>query len=325
MTAGVALSFWVKSPGQGEIRRKNLPSRGPNDVLVRTLYTGISRGTESLVFLGHVPESEYRRMRAPFQEGDFPTPVKYGYCNVGVVEKGPPETIGRTVFCLYPHQTRYIVPADAVYPLPDNVPPQRAVLAANLETAINGLWDANPRIGDRIAIVGAGTLGCLLGRLATQIPGCEVQLVDIDHGKAQIADALGIDFYTPERARCECDLVVHTSGIPDGLETALSLAAFEADVVELSWFGARRVSLPLGQDFHSRRLTLRSSQVGTVATRQRARWNSRRRMQLTLKLLHDSVLDCLISGESPFEELPTVMGRLSTRSAGTLCHRIVYS
>ncbi len=325
MTTGVALSFWVTSQGEGEIRRSNLPSRGDKDVLVRTLYSGISRGTESLVFLGQVPESEYRRMKAPFQEGDFPAPVKYGYCNVGVVEKGPAKMIGRTVFCLHPHQTRYIVPVDAVHPLPETVPPERAVLAANLETAINGLWDACPRIGDRIAVVGAGTLGCLVGRLATQVPGCEVQLVDIDASKARVADELGVEFSTPDAARGDCDLVMHTSGVPHGLETAIALAAFEAAIVEMSWFGNHRVSLPLGQEFHARRLSLRSSQVGAVATSQRARWNTRRRMRLALTLLHDSALDCLISDESPFEELPRVMARISAKSAGTLCHRIAYS
>ena len=320
----IAFSFWIMAPGQGEIRRNPLPLVGPNDVLVRTLYTAISRGTESLVYSGKIPESEYQRMKAPFQEGKFPAPVKYGYSNVGIVEKGPPELIGRTVFCLFPHQTHYVVPVDAVYVLPDMVPPDRAVLAANLETAINGLWDAGPRIGDRIAVVGAGTLGCLVGWLVGQIPGCEVQLVDVDTNKAAVAEALAIGFSTPELASDEADLVIHTSGVPEGLETAIGLAAFEADVVEMSWFGSRRVSLPLGQDFHARRLTLRSSQVGTVAMSQRARWNPRRRMQLALALLQDTTLDCLISGESPFQELPDVMARVAARPDGTLCHRIAY-
>ncbi len=326
MTEGTAHSFWIIAPGEGEIRRQSLPSVGPNEVLVRTLYSAISRGTESLVFSGQVPESEYQRMKAPFQEGNFPAPVKYGYSNVGVVEEGPPQMRDRTVFCLYPHQTHYVVPIDAVYGLPEEVPPERAVLAANLETAVNGLWDAGPRIGDRIAVVGAGTLGCLVAWLAGQMPICSVQLVDVDCHKARVATALAVDFATPDRASAEADLVVHTSGVPEGLETALRLAAFEAHIVEMSWFGSRRVGLPLGQDFHARRLTLRSSQVGTVATSQRARWNARRRMQLALQLLQrDPALDCLVSAESPFQELPEVMARVTTNPQGTLCHRIAYS
>lgn len=263
-------------------------------------------------------------MRAPFQSGDFPGPVKYGYVNVGVVEAGPANLLGRTVFCLYPHQTVYQVPADAVTPLPDGVSPARAVLAANLETAINALWDASPRLGDRIAVVGGGTLGLLVAWLAARLPGCEVQVVDTEAGRADVAQALGAGFSLPAEARADADLVVHTSGQGAGLATALRLAAFEATVLELSWYGSRAVSVPLGEAFHSQRLTLKSSQVGHVATPQRGRWNHRRRLELALSLLTDPALDRLITHSAPFHELPAVLERLSTGAADTLCHRIDY-
>jgi len=319
-----AEAFWIIAPGRGETREETLPPLADGEVQVRTRYSGISRGTETLVFRGEVPTSEYARMRAPFQDGDFPGPVKYGYISVGDVEQGPDALLGRTVYCLFPHQTRYRVPAAAVHPLPQGVPPARAILAANLETAVNGLWDASPRIGDRIAVVGAGTLGCLCAWLAARVPGCAVELIDTNPNRAAVAAALGADFRLPPDALPDADLVIHSSGTPAGLATALGLAGFEATVLELSWFGERQVRLPLGQAFHQRRLTLRSSQVGTVAAAQRPRWDHARRMALTLGLLTDPVLDRLITGEDAFADLPAIMSKLARAPGDTLMHRIRY-
>lgn len=319
-----ARAFWIAAPGRGEIRAERLLAPDRGQALVRTLYTGVSRGTEALVFAGNVPPSEYARMRAPFQAGDFPAPVKYGYCSVGVVELGPYGLAGKHVFCLYPHQTRYVVPVDALTVLPPDVPPTRAVLAANLETAVNGLWDAAPRVGDRVAVVGAGTVGCLVAWLAARIAGCEVELVDIDARKSAVATALGVAFRAPASAAREADIVIHTSGSEAGLATALELAGFEATVLEMSWYGTRQPQVPLGAAFHSRRLVLRSSQVGTVATAQRARWTHARRMALVLRLLARRELDALVTGESAFDELPELLPRLSSEPGYTLCHRIVY-
>ncbi len=319
-----AEAFWICEPGVGELRRETLTPPRTDEVLVRTLFSGISRGTESLVFRGAVPPSEYLRMRCPFQSGEFPRPVKYGYISVGQVELGPPELMDRVVFCLHPHQTRYIVPAGAVVPLPAGVPPRRAVLAANLETALNGLWDAQLLPGDRIAVVGAGAVGCLVAWLAGQLPGCEVELIDVDPARSTVAAHLGVTFVSPTEASGDADVVFHASGNPAGLSTALGLAGFEAKVVELSWYGDRPVALPLGEAFHARRLRLCSSQVGAVATPQRARWTHRRRMALALRLLGDARLDALITGESDFHDLPRVMARLAQAPDGAICHRIRY-
>jgi threonine dehydrogenase-like Zn-dependent dehydrogenase len=324
MSADDARAFWITGPCQGEIRSEPLVRCKPGEVRVRALYSALSRGTETLVFRGEVPPGEYERMRAPFQGGDFPAPVKYGYISVGEVEDGPPALSGRRVFCLHPHQTRYVVPAEAVRPLPEDVPAERAVLAANLETAINGLWDADPRLGDRIAVVGAGTLGCLVAWLAGRMPGCEVELIDTNPARAAVARALGVGFAAPGAARPEADLVVHASGAPEGAALALELAGFEATVLELSWFGARAVPLALGAGFHAKRLTLKSSQVGNVAPAQRARWSRARRRDLALRLLADPAPDALVTGEDRFEDLPKVLARLTEAPGNTLCHRIVY-
>jgi threonine dehydrogenase-like Zn-dependent dehydrogenase len=306
------------------LRDELLAEPSPEEVRVRTRYSGLSRGTETLVFRGEVPPSEYQRMRAPFQTGDFPAPVKYGYINVGQVERGPQALLGSWVFCLYPHQTRYVVPADAVVPLPPEVPPARAVLAANLETAVNGLWDLAPRIGDRIAVVGGGAVGCLIAWLVSRMPGCRVELIDINPRRATIAAKLGVGFALPEAAQPDADGVVHCSGSAAGLATALGIAGFEAKVLEMSWYGSQAVDVPLGEAFHARRLRLLSSQVGAIAPAQRPRWSHRRRLGLALELLTDPLLDCLITAQSPFEALPAMLARLSEDPGDTICHRIVY-
>jgi threonine dehydrogenase-like Zn-dependent dehydrogenase len=320
-----ARAFWVAAPKRGEIRDETLPVPANEEVLVRALFSGISRGTEALVFGGRVPASEYRRMRAPFQAGDFPAPVKYGYASVGRVEQGALELQDRLVFVLHPHQTRYVVPLAAVHVLPDGLPPGRAVLAANLETAINGLWDARPHVGDRVTVVGAGSVGCLCAWLARRIVGCEVELVDSNPRRAGVAAALGVRFAEPSAAMPDADVVIHASGAPAGLDHALRIAGFEARIVELSWFGDATVPLSLGAAFHARRLAIVSSQVGAVAASQRPRWDARRRMALSLDLLKDPSLDALITGESAFESLPEVMARLADAPGDTLFHRVRYS
>ncbi|MBE8518163.1 zinc-binding alcohol dehydrogenase [Amycolatopsis sp. H6(2020)] len=314
-------AFWVQSPGSGQLREERLPEPGPDDVLVRTLCSGVSRGTETLVFRGGVPASQHDVMRAPFQEGVFPGPVKYGYLNVGVVEQGPAELQGKTVFCLYPHQTAYVVPATAVTPVPDAVPPGRAILAGTVETAVNAVWDARPRLGDRIAVIGAGMVGASVAKLLTDFPATRVQLVDVDPAKADIAAALGVDFSTPEKALGDCDLVVHASASEEGLAKALELLAPEGEVVELSWYGDRRISVPLGENFHSRRLVIRSSQVGTVARPDRS---YAQRLGVALDLLADPAFEALVSAECMFEDLPSVLPRLAANELSALCLRVMY-
>jgi threonine dehydrogenase-like Zn-dependent dehydrogenase len=318
-----ARAFWVRAPGEGEIRPVDLPEAGPGDVVVRALFSGVSRGTEALVFRGGVPESQHTAMRAPFQEGDFPAPVKYGYLAVGVVERGPSALLGRTVFCLHPHQTRFVVPATAVTPVPDDVPPGRAVLAGTVETAVNALWDAAPLVGDRIAVVGAGMVGCSVAAILAGIPGARIELVDTDPSRATVAAALGVGFAAPAAAAGDCDLVVHASATEAGLSRSLDLLASEGEVIELSWYGDRRVSLPLGEAFHSKRLTVRSSQVGTVSPR-RARRSYADRMALALRLLADPRFDALITGECRFDDLPALMPRLAAGELPALCLRVTY-
>jgi threonine dehydrogenase-like Zn-dependent dehydrogenase len=315
-------AFWLREPGHGEIRPVELPVAGPGDVSVRTMFSAVSRGTEALVFRGGVPASQHDVMRAPFQEGEFPAPVKYGYLNVGTVESGPAELAGRTVFCLYPHQTRYVVPASAVTVVPDGVPSARAVLAGTVETALNAVWDATPQVGDRIAVIGAGMVGAAVAAILARVPAARVQLVDIDPTRAEIAAALGVEFALPGDARDGCDLVVHASASEQGLTRALELLRPEGVCVELSWYGDRRVSVPLGEWFHSRRLTIRSSQVGTVSPNRPRTYAQR--LAVALDLLADPAFDALVTSECRFDELPVVLPVLISREPSELCLRVTY-
>jgi threonine dehydrogenase-like Zn-dependent dehydrogenase len=322
-----ARAYRVLGPGHGALVEVELPEPGPDDVVVATRHTAISRGTELLVFRGGVPASQHGIMRAPFQSGEFPGPVTYGYLAVGTVEAGPAALRGRDVFCLHPHQTRFVVPAAAVSVVPEDVPVTRAVLAGTVETAVNALWDAAPRVGDRIAVVGAGMVGGAVAALLAGLPGARVELVDVDPGRAALAAALGVGFALPDDAAGGCDLVIHASATEAGLARSLELLGVEGEVVELSWYGDRAPRVPLGEGFHSGRLTIRASQVGRVSPSRQARRTFADRMALALRLLADPRYEALISDAVPFEALPETMVRLAggaANSPGGLAVRVDY-
>lgn len=323
-TDEVAQALWYTGPGQVEIRQESLPEPQTGELRVRALYGAISRGTEGLVLAGRVPASEYERMRAPFMGGDFPFPVKYGYSTVGRVEQGTESLLGRTIFSLHPHQTLFNIRASAAVVLPKDLPPQRAVLAANMETALNAVWDAAPSPADRIAIVGGGVVGSLVAYLCGRLPGAEVTLVDVNPARAELAKAFGVSFATPESAKGDCDLVVHASGNPTGLGTALALAGEEATVVELSWYGNSAVTAQLGGAFHSRRLRLLSSQVGRIAPSHRPRWTHGRRLAAALALLADARLELLLATPVAFRDLPDQLPNILDARSGILCQPISY-
>jgi threonine dehydrogenase-like Zn-dependent dehydrogenase len=317
-------ALWYVGPGRAEIRDEKVPAPKPGEVQVRALHSAVSRGTERLVLAGRVPPAEFDRMRAPFMAGTFPFPVKYGYAVAGRVEQGPAELQGRLVFALHPHQSIFNVPADAIAPVPEGVPAARAVLAANMETALNAMWDAAPAPADRIAVVGAGVVGALVAYLCGRLPGAKVTLVDVEPSRAELARALGVSFAAPDAAPRDCDLVVHASGTAAGLATALGLAGEEATVLEMSWYGTDEVSVPLGAAFHSRRLKLISSQVGKVSPSHRARWSHARRLAAALDLLVDPKLDALLAPAIKFHDLPARLPDMLSPKSGVLCQLVTY-
>jgi NADPH:quinone reductase-like Zn-dependent oxidoreductase len=320
----MAEALWYTAPGIAGIRSETLAPPAAHEVRVRALFGAVSRGTEALVLAGRVPVSEFERMRAPFMAGAFPFPVKYGYATVGRIEGGAEALRGRTIFTLHPHQNFFNIPASAAMVLPENLPPQRAVLAANMETALNGVWDAAPGPADRIAVVGAGVVGSLVAYLCGRFPGAKVTLVDINPARAELAQALGVGFASPESAEGDCDLVVHASGNPGGLTTALALAGEEATVLEMSWYGDAPVTVPLGGAFHSRRLRLISSQVGQIAPSHRPRWSHGRRLAAALALLTDPRLDALLAPPVLFGDLAQRLPEILDARNGILCQPIIY-
>jgi hypothetical protein len=320
----LAQALWYVGPGRAEIRPEPLPSLADGQVRVRSRFSAISRGTEALIAAGRVPASEYQRMRAPFMGGSFPFPVKYGYAAVGTVEAGPAALIGRDVFALHPHQTRFDLPAEAVLPLPAGLPLSRAVLASNVETALNATWDAAPGPAGRIAVVGAGVVGALVGFLCARIEGAEVTLVDIDPSRAALARALQLNFATPEAAPVNCDFVFHASATAAGLATALDIAGDEASIIELSWYGAGTVAVPLGGAFHSRRLKIISSQVGKVAPSRRGSFTHRQRLEAAIGLAADPRLDALLAPAVAFAELPARLADILKPGSGVLCQLVSY-
>ncbi|MFJ6077747.1 zinc-binding alcohol dehydrogenase [Pseudarthrobacter sp. NPDC092419] len=319
-----ATAYWTTAKEHGELRSEKIARPGQGEALIRALYSGISKGTEMVVHHGAVPPRVATRMRAPHQEGEFPGPVKFGYLSVGIVEDGPEEWKGQRVFCLNPHQDLYVVPVESLTKIPDNVPARRAVLTGTVETAINALWEAGPRLGDRVAVVGAGLVGGMVSTLLRSFPLERLQLVDLDPSKQQLASALDVDFVGPDEAVADCDIVFHCSASQKGLERSLQLAGDEGDVIEMSWYANREVTVPLGEDFHARRLSIRASQVGVVARARRHRRTNADRLNLAVSLLADPVFDAFLTGSSPFEDLPAVVKELACGSRDALCHVIEY-
>ncbi len=303
-----ARALWIIEPGRAEIREEELPEPDPNEVRVETHYSGISRGTERLVFHGLVPASEHQRMRAPHQAGEFSGAVKYGYSNVGrIVSPGPRQ--GQLVFSLFPHQDQFNIAAQNAHAVPEGVDPQRAVMAANMETALNAIWDGQPTLGDRVTVIGAGLVGSLLAALLRNIPGVDLEVIDTQAAAERHITALDARFALPDSAHTNRDLVFHTSASESGLSQALSLLRPGGKIVELSWFGDRSVTLPLGADFHVKRLQLVSSQVGSVSPNKPG-WSHQQRMALALRLLSSNSLDVLLGPEPSFEQLPDALPQL---------------
>jgi threonine dehydrogenase-like Zn-dependent dehydrogenase len=313
--ARLTRAFWMLAPGIGALRSEDLPAPAAGETLVRTLASGVSRGTEALVFAGRVPPNQHDAMRAPLMTGRFPFPVKYGYAAVG-------ETDGGRVFVLHPHQEAFVAPSAMCIPVPDAVPTRRAVLAANMETALNLLWDAAPLAGERVLVIGAGVVGLLAASLLARIPATRVTVVDLDPSRAALAARLGCAFALPDAAPDEQELIVHASASESGLRLALDRAAPEARIIEASWYGDTAPTIPLGEAFHARRLRLIATQVGQVAPAMRGRRSHAERLATALDLLADPAYDALLEGPTRFDDLPAAMPRIL--APGGLCHVITY-
>lgn len=317
-------ALWHMAPGTIHAQIDTLLPVREGEVRVETHYSAISRGTERLVSLGAVPESEWQTMRAPFQSGEFPFPIKYGYSTAGTVAEGPDGLMGKSVFCLFPHQDHFIVPAEAVVPIPEHIPMRRATMAGNMETALNAIWDSGVSAGDRVAVIGAGIVGLLTGYLCSQLPGADVTIVDVSPDRVALGQEMGLRICLPDDRPEGCDVVFHTSASSSGLQTAIGCAGVEATLVEMSWYGDRAVSVGLGGAVHSRRLRILSSQVGMVSTQHRSRWTYRRRLEKAVSLLNNEALDLLVRKEIAFEDAPSLLPAILDASNADLPPLIRY-
>lgn len=308
-----ATALWFPRARTVELRREVLPAPGPGEVRVRALASGLSHGTEMLVYRGEVPAGTGLDLST--LRGSFAFPISYGYASVGRVVSAAEDVDaprpGDLVFVHHPHQTGYVVPASLPVILPADLPPELGVFLANVETAINVMLDAHPRLGERVVIFGQGVVGLLLTQLARRtgverivtvdpIPlrrelslrvGADVSLAPGDSVAAKLRDLTG---------GVGADLAVEASGNPAALAAALNCVAAEGTVVVSSWYGTKEVTLPLGEAFHRGRIRLVSSQVGSIDPALTARWNHRRRLDLARDLLPTLLLAPLITHRVPF-------------------------
>lgn len=314
-----------------KLQRVALKPLKEKEILVETHYSGVSRGTERLVYSGSVPTTEWQAMRCPNQAGDFDFPITYGYACVGkVIEIGSSVTKvnpDELIFALHPHQSHFVIDEDWANPLPEALPLDRAVLSANMETALNANWDADFNPDSRVAVIGGGVVGLLTGYLASRSSNAPVTLIDIDPRKSEIATKLGLEFCLGDglsKSGHLFDVLFHTSASGNGLQSAIDHANFEATIVEMSWYGEKSVNLTLGGRFHSQRLKLVSSQVGAVSPKKRANISHAERLQIAMGHLKDDALDALLYPHIEFSELPTQLSQIFDPAYDALCPLVTY-
>lgn len=324
--SGMAREYWTEAAGSGGIRAADIPAPGPGEVLIETEVSGISPGTETLVHRGQVPAEVADLMAAPHQLGTLDFPVSHGYLNVGVVRRGPAELLGRRVFTLSGHRSHLVVPESACHVVAAEVPSERALLAGVAEVGLNAVWESQASLADRIAVIGGGLVGLVTALLAARVSPARLQVIETDPRRRAAAGELGLDAVPPEQADGDNDVVLHTSATQQGLRRSLEITGDDATVVEMSWYGDRQPPVPLGADFHARRLRLLASQVGEVAVPKRHRRSRRQRLGAALGLLDDR-FDALVTGSSPLERLPKVMDDFAEGADWTrsqLLHVVTY-
>ena len=312
-----AISVWFTSPRTVELRASSVavPARG--EVRIQTLFSGISHGSEMTVYRGDVPASLSLDATLPTLQGTFEFPVKYGYASVGrVIDFGADVTgvlEGDLVFAFNPHETCYTVPAGVVIKLPRELNPRIGIFTANVETALNALLDATPRLGERVLVIGQGVVGLLITQLVRRAGASLVITSDLHESRRQLSQLAGADVtLDPSTERITervhaltggvgADVVIEASGEPRVLDEAIGAAAQEGRVVIVSWYGTKRADLGLGSDFHRKRLMLKSSQVSNLDPSLAPRWTIARRRELAVGYLSELLLDKLITRVLPFE------------------------
>lgn len=300
-----AESFWIRKKNNSFIKKHSISIPQNNEVLVKTIYSGISYGTEKIVYSGNVPKSQRSLMRCPYQEGEFGSNVKYGYMNVGKVMNGPSKLVNRYVYTLYPHQTQYVLPLEELTFIPKLIPIKRCLLTANMETAINAMWDTLPTCGDKILIIGAGIVGFLMAYILMTIIGIEILLIDTDKEKSKIAKIFGIKFSCSIPKSYNANIIYECSGNPSVIDILSSHVNDETVICIMSWYGNSVSNINFGNEFFSKRTKILFSQVAKVSHNRDKYWNNKKRKDLAISLLNDDKLDNLIEKDMiSFHDLP---------------------
>ncbi|MEM9671559.1 MAG: zinc-binding alcohol dehydrogenase [Bacteroidota bacterium] len=301
-------ALWHLSERESSIRSQSLPPLKTDECLIESLFSLVSSGTETLVANGQVPAELQDSMQVPYMEGSFGFPLKYGYSLVGKVIEGSENLVDRYVHLLHPHQQHCVVKETDVTVIPEGIPPQRAVLASNLETALNAVWDSHLSAGDRVLVVGMGLIGSLVALLASQFPATQIRVAETDPTRQSLAREQGFSLYDPSDT--PFDVAFHSSGSSTGLQTAIDAVGYEGQVIELSWYGTRSAEVKLGGSFHQQRKQIISSQVSQLPAHRQARWDYRRRKQTVLDLLQDDGWDDFLTATVDFTDVPALFDQL---------------
>ena len=295
-------SLWLIKKNKPKILSKDIYYKKNNKtVLVKTLYSGISKGTENLVARGKIHKSQFKIMRCPFQDGNFSFPIKYGYINIGEIIDGPISLTGKKIFTLFPHQTVFEISTKNIN-LIKNKNAKKYLLTANMETAVNIFWDSQAKKNDRILIVGLGSVGLLTAYFFKLKGYKNLYVSDVNLSKKSIAKKLNLNFIHYNKIN-NLDCIINTTSNYDVLNNSFTKLNLDGKIIEASWYGEKVGKLNLGNEFHSKRLRIISSQVSNIPLHMQKKHNYRSRLKIAINALNDDKLLLLINSVSKFENL----------------------
>ena len=315
-------SLWIDKKKRSIIKHNRIVyKKNSKTVLVKTIYSGISKGTEKLISSKMVSKNQFELMQAPFQKGNFNLPIKYGYINVGKIINGPKNLINKNIFSLYPHQTIYEIPIKNINLLPkDNL--KKYVLVANMETAINIFWDCSANKNDKILIFGLGTVGLLTAFFFKLKNYKKIYVYDSNINKKKYCNLLRLNFINLKQAK-DFNIIINTTSNYKVLEKSMSILVNEGKIVEASWYGSKKGYLSLGDYFHSRRLKLISSQVSKIPNHMKNKYDYKKRLKLAINSLKHKKLEKLITSESNFFNLERDYFKI-LNNKNTIMHLVKY-
>ena len=328
------------APRQIEIRSTNLPELKTDEVLVQTVCSAISAGTEMLIYQGRFPRTLETDSVISGLRGGFKYPLAYGYACVGkVVEVGKDvdrEWLNRLVFAFQPHTSHFISKTDSLFSVPNSLLPESACFFPNMETAVNLVQDAAPIFGERVLVLGQGIIGLLTASLLREFPLETLVTADpyemrrkasLNMEVSETLDPNSENFQSKLNAYAQkkFDLTLELSGNPSALEDALALTCFSGRIVIGSWYGEKKVEVDLGGAFHRSRIKLISSQVSTIAPELAARWDKARRFEAAWKALERVQPEKWITHQFPIEQAAEAYHLLDENPQETIQILVTYS